>query len=237
VVGLTGGIATGKSTVSALLAARAIPVVDADVIAREVVRPGTRVYAQIVAAFGREILQPDGYLDRSKLGALVFADEARRRTLNAIVHPAVRRAMAWQVAKCWLRGERVCVLDVPLLIESGIWLWVGKVVVVYCSTEIQLQRLMQRDGSTREAASARLGAQLPIADKLAYADHVLDNSGGPRELEQQVDGFVRRLQRDVGWAWRVNWLVPPLGLLAGLSVLLWRRVRRARKPGRRRAAS
>ena len=96
---------------------------------------------------------------------------------------------------------------------------------------------MQRDSSTREAASARLGAQLPIADKLAYADHVLDNSGGPRELEQQVDAFVRRLQRDVGWAWRVNWLVPPLGLLAGLSVLLWRRVRRARKPGRRRAAS
>ena len=190
----------------------------------------------------------------------MFADEARRRTLNAIVHPAVRRAMAWQVAKCWLRGERVCVLDVPLLIESGIWLWVGKVVVVYwcaspsrrwrvrprtrsrsalhrSSTEIQLQRLMQRDGSTREADSARLGAQLPIADKLAYADHVLDNSGGPRELEQQVDAFVRRLQRDVGWAWRVNWLVPPLGLLAGLSVLLWRRVRRARKPGRRRAAS
>ena len=223
-------------------------------------RPGTRAYAQIVAAFGREILQPDGYLDRPKLGALVFADEARRRTLNAIVHPAVRRAMAWQVAKCWLRGERVCVLDVPLLIESGIWLWVGKVVVVYwcaspsrrwtlrprtrsrsalhrSSTEIQLQRLMQRDSSTREAASARLGAQLPIADKLAYADHVLDNSGGPRELEQQVDAFVRRLQRDVGWAWRVNWLVPPLGLLAGLSVLLWRRVRRARKSGRRRAAS
>ncbi|THH16479.1 hypothetical protein EW146_g4164 [Bondarzewia mesenterica] len=237
VLGLTGGIATGKSAVSALLKQHGIPVVDADEIAREVVLPGTRAYGQIIDVFGHEILQPDGRLDRPKLGAIVFNDESKRKKLNAIVHPAVKRAMVWQVTKYWLSGERVCVLDVPLLIESGIWNWVGKVVVVYCSAEIQLQRLMKRDNSTREAAMSRLNAQLPITEKLEYADNVIDNSGGPQELEQQVDSFLRRLQRDVGWSWRVSWLIPPLGLLSAFSMLLWKRIRRFRRTSRRRGVS
>ncbi|KAI0043387.1 CoaE-domain-containing protein [Auriscalpium vulgare] len=234
VVGLTGGIATGKSTVSTLLENRGIPIIDADVLARDVVRPGTPALARIVATFGRDMLLPDGTLDRAKLGARVFADDAERRKLNAIVHPAVRWAMARAVARCWLRGERVCVLDVPLLIESGIYRWVGKVVVVYCSAEIQLQRLMKRDGSTRDAAQARLSAQLPIADKLAFADNVLDNSGGPQDLDSQVDAFVRRLQRDAGWSWRVSWLFPPWGLLAALWTLLWRQIKFRQRALRRR---
>ncbi len=131
VIGLTGGIATGKSTVSNQLVARGIPVIDADVIAREVVRPGARALKKIVSTFGPDILQEDGTLDRAKLGEVVFRDEEQRRKLNAIVHPAVRRAMALGVLKCWLRGEKVCVLDVPLLVESEIYRWVGKVVVVY----------------------------------------------------------------------------------------------------------
>lgn len=160
--------------------------------------------------------------------------------------------------KYWMRGERVCVLDVPLLIESGIWNWVGKVVVVYwfvlvlslamwppctfdrsyllpqtSSAEIQLQRLMKRDNSSREAASSRLNSQLPITDKLEYADYVIDNSGGPKELEDQVSTFVRRLQNEVGWTWRLS-LFPPFGLLSALFKLLWRRVRRARKASRTR---
>ncbi|EIM89637.1 CoaE-domain-containing protein [Stereum hirsutum FP-91666 SS1] len=229
VIGLTGGIATGKSSVSKLFKDREIPVVDADIIARQVVLPGTRAYNQIVSTFGKDIILPDGYLDRPKLGAIVFNDEQKRKKLNDIVHPAVRREMLWQVVKCWMRGERVCVLDVPLLIESGIWNWVGKVVVVYCSAEIQLQRLMKRDNSSREAASSRLNSQLPITDKLEYADYVIDNSGGPKELEDQVSTFVRRLQNEVGWTWRLS-LFPPIGLLSALFKLLWRRTN-ARMPG------
>lgn len=100
-------------------------------LARKVVEPGTPALAQIVRAFGPDVLLPDGRLDRAKLGRVVFADEDKRRTLNGIVHPAVRREMFWSILRCWWRGERVCVLDVPLLIEGGLWKWVGKVVVVY----------------------------------------------------------------------------------------------------------
>lgn len=131
VVGLTGGIGSGKSSVSRLLAQQGLPIIDADVLAREVVAPGTPGLTKIIHEFGGDVLQPDGTLDRQKLGSIVFTDEAKRKKLNAIVHPAVRKAMAFKVAACWLRGERICVVDVPLLIEAGLWQLVGKVVVVY----------------------------------------------------------------------------------------------------------
>ncbi|KAI0807806.1 CoaE-domain-containing protein [Fomes fomentarius] len=234
VIGLTGGIATGKSTVSSLLRAHHLPIVDADVLARKVVEPGTPALAQIVRAFGPDVLLPDGRLDRAKLGRVVFADEDKRRTLNAIVHPAVRREMFWSILRCWWRGERVCVLDVPLLIEGGLWKWVGKVVVVYCSAEIQLQRLMKRDNSSREDASARLNAQLPITEKVQYADIVIDNSGTPQELERQVDLFVQRILKDAGWSWRLSWLFPPFGVASALWALGWRALRRSQKAKSRR---
>ncbi|EJF66191.1 CoaE-domain-containing protein [Dichomitus squalens] len=229
VVGLTGGIATGKSTVSALLRARNVPIVDADVLARKVVEPGTPALSAIVRVFGPDVLLPDGTLDRPKLGRIVFADEEKRRKLNAIVHPAVRREMFWSVLRHWWRGERLCVLDVPLLIEGGLWKWVGKVLVVYCSTEIQLQRLMKRDNSSREDASARLNAQLPIAEKVKYADIVIDNSGTPQELERQIDGVVRRLMEEAGWTWRLSWLFPPWGIASAALTLAWRALRRSQK--------
>ncbi|KZP18320.1 dephospho-CoA kinase [Athelia psychrophila] len=132
VIGLTGGIATGKSSVSSLLAAHSIPVVDADLLAREVVAPGTPGLRAIARAFGAEnVLLPSGELDRKALGAIIFADAQKRKVLNGIVHPAVRRALLWGVVRAWLRGERVCVLDVPLLIEGPMWKLVSKVVVVY----------------------------------------------------------------------------------------------------------
>lgn len=131
VIGLTGGIATGKSSVSNLLKERGVPVIDADVIAREVVLPGTKGHRDIVKAFGDDILLPDGMLNRPKLGSVVFNDEEKRKVLNGIVHPAVSKAIAWNVFKCWIKGDKYCVLDVPLLIEGGLWKWVGKVVVVY----------------------------------------------------------------------------------------------------------
>ncbi|THH01649.1 hypothetical protein EW026_g1084 [Hermanssonia centrifuga] len=139
VVGLTGGIATGKSTVSAQLKSFGLPVVDADLIAREVVEPGTPALARIVKHFGEDILLPSGYLNRPKLGSIVFNDEAKRKVLNGIVHPAVRKAMFWAVIRNWLKGHKLCILDVPLLVEGGLWKWVGKVVVVYwCVKSVHL---------------------------------------------------------------------------------------------------
>ncbi|KDQ33128.1 hypothetical protein PLEOSDRAFT_1031151 [Pleurotus ostreatus PC15] len=204
VVGLTGGIATGKSTVSKLVGEAGIPIIDADVLARKVVEPGTRTLKRIVAEFGADILLADGQLDRKKLGAIVFGDEGKRRALNGIVHPAVRWEMFVGVVKCWIRGHRVCVLDVPLLIEGGLWKWVGKVAVVYCPREVQLQRLMRRDSSTEAEALARLNSQLSIEEKVGYADYVVDNSGEMGALEGQVSRFVSEIEGG-GWVW-----VPPI---------------------------
>ncbi|KAG1756843.1 dephospho-CoA kinase-domain-containing protein [Suillus paluster] len=233
VVGLTGGIATGKSTVSSLFKSQQVPVIDADVLAREVVQPGTKGLAQIVAYFGSEVLLPDGTLDRKKLGAIIFNSEAKRKKLNSIIHPAVSRAIISDVFWCWLRGEKLCVVDVPLLIEGGLWKWMGKVIVVYCSADIQLQRLMKRDRSSREDASARLNSQLPIAQKVEYADIVVDNSGDLQDLEQQVQSCLVKLERMAGWSWRFNWLFPPFALVSALWTLGWRSVKRSRRRIRR----
>lgn len=132
-MGLTGGIASGKSAVSHLLASHGFPIVDADLLARRVVEPGTTGYAQIIATFGNDILLKDGSggIDRARLGEIIFNDERQRKLLNGIVHPAVRREMIWEVARYWLTGHKVCVVDVPLLIEAGLWKWCSKVVVVY----------------------------------------------------------------------------------------------------------
>lgn len=138
VVGLTGGIASGKSSVSRLLKERSVPVIDADVLAREVVAPGTSGLRAIVGEFGTDILSPDGTLDRKRLGDIIFKDAKKRRILNGIVHPAVRRAMLRDVVRCWWSGESICVLDVPLLVEAGLWRWVGYVVVIYWSVFLVL---------------------------------------------------------------------------------------------------
>ncbi|KAJ7476990.1 CoaE-domain-containing protein [Mycena galericulata] len=229
VVGLTGGIATGKSSVADLLKGKHIPVVDADILARQVVEPGTPALSQIVSFFGPEILQADGTLDRKKLGSIIFNDETKRRKLNSIVHPAVRRAMLWGVLKHWIRGSKYCIVDVPLLIEGGLWKWVGTVVVVYCSADIQLTRLMQRDGSSREDASSRLNSQLAIADKVKYADRVIDNSGSLVDLEAHIDSLVQTLDRQAGWTWRLSWLFPPWGLLSAVWTLASRSLSRSIK--------
>lgn len=135
VIGLTGGIASGKSTVSSLLASppHSIPIVDADLLARQVIEPGTSGYRLVVDHFGPDrVLQADGVsLDRAAIGEIVFNDADERRWLNGVVHPRVRRAIVWAVVRAWIRGEWAVVLDVPLLIEAGLWKWVGEVLVVY----------------------------------------------------------------------------------------------------------
>ncbi|KAI0797445.1 CoaE-domain-containing protein [Abortiporus biennis] len=232
VVGLTGGIATGKSTVSNLFKSHNIPIIDADLIAREVVLPGTPTLGKIVKYFGEDILLEDGTLNRPKLGSIIFNDAEKRRVLNGIVHPAVKKAMFWSMLRCWWRGERVCIMDVPLLIESGLWQFVGKIVVVYCSPEIQLHRLMNRDGSSRTDASSRLNSQKPIAEKLDYADLVIDNSGSIQDLQDQMQSVITKLYNEAGWTWRVSWLFPPWAVISALSTLLWRTLRRQRRLAR-----
>ena len=144
-IGLTGGIASGKSTASSLIKARGVPVVDADVLAREVVQPGTHAYAKIVKHFGEDVLLPDKNIDRPKLGSIIFGDAAQRKKLNSIVHPAVRYAMLREIVWHWVHGERICFVDVPLLVEVGLYKWMGKIVVVYwyvISRGCEIERLV-----------------------------------------------------------------------------------------------
>lgn len=228
-----------------MLKASHIPIVDADVIARQVVEPGTPALHKIQATFGKEVINPDGTLDRKKLGSIIFNDEVKRKQLNKIVHPAVRRAMFWQVVTYWLKGHKYCIMDVPLLIEGGLWKWVGMVVVVYwcvhslwqkgvvlmadvCSSdELQLQRLMLRDNSSREEATSRLNAQIPISQKVSYADYVIDNSGTKQELEANIDRLIRRLDDKAGWSWRLSW-IPPVGAFMACWTLAWKNLMRKR---------
>jgi dephospho-CoA kinase len=185
-IGLTGGIGSGKSTVSALLAARGAVVVDADRIAREVVEPGTPGLAAVVDAFGPEVLGPDGALDRPALAAVVFADPGARARLDAIVHPLVRARAAALAAEA--PADAVVVHDVPLLVETGRWEPYDLVLVVQADPETRVARLVRR-GLTEDDARARMAAQATDEQRRAVADVVLDNSGSPEELEAQVDRF------------------------------------------------
>jgi dephospho-CoA kinase len=185
-IGLTGGIGSGKSTVSRLLEQRGAVIVDADAIAREVVAPGTPGLAAVVEAFGDGVVAPDGSLDRPALAAVVFADPDARKRLDAIVHPLVR-ARATEVAAA-APADAVVVNDVPLLVETGQAGSYDLVLVVEADPATRVARLVQR-GLTAEDARARMAAQATDEQRRAVADVVLDNSGTPEELEAQVDRF------------------------------------------------
>jgi dephospho-CoA kinase len=191
-VGLTGGIGAGKSEVSRRLAAYGAVVIDADQIAREVVEPGTEGLAEVVAAFGPEVLTADGALDRARLGDIVFADPELRGKLNAIVHPRVAARMAELE-----RGASgpVIVHDVPLIAENGRAGAYDVVVVVDAPPKVQAERLVRRRGMTREQARARMAAQASREQRLAIADIVIDNSGSVAELDRQVGDLWAELRR------------------------------------------
>jgi dephospho-CoA kinase len=182
-VGLTGGIASGKSTAAELLAERGAVLVDSDVLAREVVEPGTPGLAAVVERFGPEVLR-DGRLDRPALGRIVFADAAARRDLEAIVHPAVRSRARELEAQA--PADAVVVHVIPLLVETGQADDFDVVLVVDVAPEVQRERLVRRDGLSGAEADARIAAQASRADRLAVADHVLDNGQGLGDLEEQV---------------------------------------------------
>jgi dephospho-CoA kinase len=193
IVGLTGGIASGKSAVADLLAERGAIIIDADVLAREVVAPGAPGLASVVRRFGRGVLLPDGSLDRAGLGAIVFSDAGARADLNAIVHPAVRARAAELVART--PTDAVVVQVIPLLVETGQSASFDAVVVVDVDEETQLRRLMARNHLTRADAEARVAAQASRAERLAACDVVVDNSGTLVDLAPRVDALWRRLTR------------------------------------------
>lgn len=186
IVGLTGGIASGKSTVSSMFQELHIPVVDADQLSREVVKPGEEAYEKIVSHFGTTILKKDKTLNRKKLGAIVFADENKRKRLNQIVHPAIRQRMLQQ-RDAYVRDNYPCVvLDIPLLFENKLMHYVDKIIVVYVDEDIQLQRLISRDGFSETEAKQRVNSQLPLKDKVLLADAVIDNNGTIRQSFSQL---------------------------------------------------
>jgi dephospho-CoA kinase len=198
-VGLTGGIATGKSTVTGLLANPSVRVVDADALAREVVEPGTPAHTQIVVEFGKDVLQPDGRLDRARLGEIVFPDPAKRKRLEAITHPAIRARFEKIMADLERQGfDGLLIWDAALLVESGGHKKMDKVVVVTTDPATQLRRLMARDGSTEEAARARTASQTPLAVKVGAGDYVIDNSGTREETEKRVREVYGALLEDLG---------------------------------------
>ena len=186
-VGLTGGIGSGKSAVSRLLQQRGAVVVDADLIAREVVAVGTPGLAAVVDAFGREVLLEDGSLDRPALGRLVFSDPAQLARLNAITHPLIAERTAELFRAAAASGAEVLVHDIALLVEHGLTRSYDAVVVVAASPETQLDRLVRLRGMSADEARARIAAQLPLEDKLAVATHVVRNDGPLEELEAQVE--------------------------------------------------
>ncbi|WP_085509074.1 dephospho-CoA kinase [Thalassobacillus devorans] len=192
VIGLTGSIASGKSTVSLMFDDYNIPVIDADKLSREVVKPGEKAYQEIVTEFGETILREDGAIDRKKLGSIVFQDEEKRKVLNSIVHPAVRQRMIEQRDYYCNQEVPAVVLDIPLLFESKLTHFVDKTIVVYVDEDVQINRLVERDDSSREEALQRIKAQLPVKEKAEMADEVIDNNGSKQESYQQLTTILRK---------------------------------------------
>jgi dephospho-CoA kinase len=190
-VGLTGGVASGKSTVSAILAELGAVVIDADVLAREVVARGTDGLAAVVEEFGPDVLTVDGSLDRPRLGALVFADPERRKALEAIIHPRVRARAAEIEAEA--PAGAVVVHDIPLLAEVGRAGSFDAVIVVDAPPELQVSRMVQERGWTRDDAESRIAAQATREDRLAIATHVVDNTGSLDALREQVERVYAEL--------------------------------------------
>jgi dephospho-CoA kinase len=192
-VGLTGGIATGKSTVASVMARFGATVLDADHVVRELQRPGTTVYQAILQAFGPSILQSDGTINRKRLGEMVFQDEGARRRLEATIHPALVAAIEERLRAFESQGVKLCVVELPLLIEAGAQGRFDWVVVVTAPEEVQVSRLMADRGLTREEALARIRSQMPLQEKVAAADFVVENVGDLQEIERRVQELYRTL--------------------------------------------
>lgn len=197
-VGLTGGIGTGKSTVSRMFRDLGCLIIDADLLAREVVEPGEPAYAKIVTEFGKQILDAEGQIDRKKLGALVFGDPAKRRRLEGFTHPEIRQRQAAILAELMTEGfEGIAIFDAALLVEMGGAKNMDRLVVVSAAEAIQVKRLMLRDDISEAEARQRLRSQMPLSLKVKQAHYVVDNSGSREETERRVREVYQALLADL----------------------------------------
>ncbi|RAN50816.1 dephospho-CoA kinase [Dolosigranulum pigrum] len=191
IIGLTGGIATGKSTVTNYLRAQEIPVIDADDLSHRVVQPGEPGLALIKEHFGPHVILDTGELDRKALGKIIFGDKVQRQQLNELLHPLIAAEMDREIARLKQQGEMLIVLDIPLLFETDFGEKVDEVLVVYTPESVQLERLMTRDELSRTDAESRIQAQLSIEEKCCRADYVIDNSGSRAQTIQQVTEWLQ----------------------------------------------
>lgn len=191
VIGLTGSIASGKSTVSLMFDEFNIPVIDADKLARQVVEPDEPAYEEIVETFGEDMLRKDRTIDRKKLGEVVFANKEKLNKLNKIVHPAIRKRMIEKRDAYIKAGEKCVVLDIPLLFENKLQHLVDRTVLVYVDESVQLERLMKRDHFTEDEAKQRINSQLSLKEKAKLADVIIDNNGSKHESFVQLEQLLR----------------------------------------------
>lgn len=194
-VGLTGGISTGKSTVARILRHVGIPVIDADELAKEVVKAGTKGYEEVVKAFGADAVQPNGELDRKKIGAQVFADKNKLSQLESIIHPKVRALTLQKKEELERAGAALAFYDVPLLFEKKMEDLFNQIVVVSCRSDIQKKRMIERDGFSEEEAQRRIASQLPLEQKIKSAHFTLENNGTVQDLELKVNELVSKLRK------------------------------------------
>lgn len=190
IIGLTGSIASGKSAVAKMIQSYGLPIVDADVVARQVVEPGSKTLKKIAEVFGQEVIMSDGSMDREKVGSIIFHDETMRKQLNGIIHPAIREEMIRQRDEFISYGEKNVFMDIPLLFENKLEHFVEKIIVVSVSEEVQLSRLMVRNGFTEDEAKARISTQMPVKEKEALADAVIDNNGTLEQTAIQLQNIL-----------------------------------------------
>ncbi len=193
--GLTGGVASGKSSVAARFRARGLDVIDADLLAREVVAPGSEGLAEVVSHFGEDVLDGDGSLNRRRLGRLVFAEPELRDRLNSLLHPRIRARTRQLSQELEQRGVTLACYEAALLVENGLADEYRPLVVVAVPPQLQLRRMMTRDDLTEEQARHRIASQLPLSDKVAMADHVIDNAGSPDQLQERADEILEQITR------------------------------------------
>lgn len=191
VIGLTGGIASGKSLVSSILAGLGMTVIDADEISREIMATDGPARQEVVRVFGDDVLTEAGEINRKKLGEIAFRDPERRRTLEEILHPRIQSEMWRRIREC--SGD--VILEAPLLIEKGVHEKVDVTVVVYASREVQIRRLIGRDGISREEATRRIDTQLPMEEKVSYGHYLINNNGSMEETEEQVFRFYKETRK------------------------------------------
>lgn len=194
ILGLTGGIATGKSTVSQFFIDEGITVVDTDLIARDLLQKGTSTYNEVIKHFSDDILLTNGEINRKRLGRIIFTNSKKRKLLNSIVHPKVREVVDSEIQKCQKRNEKIIVLDVPLLFETNYQTIVDKTVVVYAKPIKQLERLASRDNISIEYAKMKIDAQMPLSKKVEMADYVIDNSYSILKTKRDFLNMLKELE-------------------------------------------